>query len=199
MGLGRLDIHAGDFERGKTSQFTQGKFLMKTQGKFVREDISIGQVQEIEVASEESVKKFGGSLVGGALGAAAFGTVGLLAGAMAGGTGKDVTFLCTFTDGRKMMATTDSKTYADISAELFDFKNGSGKHRAVLVQDGAAGSPLKKARWIAVAIWLFGGAMMTNAMSATAPESGKQGAIVLWTVIVVLGWFAWKKKRGLSL
>jgi hypothetical protein len=55
----------------------------------------------------------------GIVGAVLLGPVGLLAGLLAGGRGKDVTFVGVHKDGRKFFATTDSKTYTKISAALF--------------------------------------------------------------------------------
>ena len=73
----------------------------------------------VELASEENVKKMGGTMGWGAVGALALGPVGLLAGLVLGGKSKDVTFIAIHKDGRKFMATTDSKTYTKIQAALF--------------------------------------------------------------------------------
>ena len=73
----------------------------------------------VEVASEESVKRIGGAAGWGAVGALALGPVGLLAGVILGGRSKDVTFIATFKDGRKMLATTDSKTFTKLQALVF--------------------------------------------------------------------------------
>lgn len=71
-------------------------------------------VEEVTVATEDSVKKFGGAAGWGAVGALALGPVGLLAGVILGGNKKEVTFVARFKDGRKFLATVDSKTYGKI-------------------------------------------------------------------------------------
>jgi hypothetical protein len=43
----------------------------------------------------------------------------LLAGLLAGGRGKDVTFVCKLKDGRKFLATAPSKTYTELQAVTF--------------------------------------------------------------------------------
>jgi len=48
------------------------------------------------------------------VGALALGPVGLLAGVILGGNKKEVTFVARLKDGRKFLATVDSKTYAKI-------------------------------------------------------------------------------------
>ena len=119
MAFGTFEIHAGDFKKGKHHQYLKNKFIMKSDGKFIREDILATEVEEIEVASEESVKKFGGTVGWGVAGAVLLGPVGLLAGLLAGGKGKNVTFICKFKDGRKFMATASSKIYTQIAATQF--------------------------------------------------------------------------------
>ncbi|QMU61164.1 MAG: hypothetical protein GKR92_05395 [Gammaproteobacteria bacterium] len=47
------------------------------------------------------------------------GPAGLLAGLLAGGKKKQITFVCKFKDGRKFLATVPSKVYMEISASVF--------------------------------------------------------------------------------
>lgn len=119
MAFGTFQVLAGDFHKGKNSQYAAGTFLMEVQGKFTRESIPVHNVQSIELASEESVKRLGGTVGWGIAGAALLGPVGLLAGLLAGGRGKDTTFIVIFKDGRKFMATGPSKVYTQIQAALF--------------------------------------------------------------------------------
>lgn len=49
----------------------------------------------------------------------ALGQVGLLAGLILGGNKKEVTFVAKFKDGRKMLATTDSKSFTKMQAATF--------------------------------------------------------------------------------
>ncbi len=119
MALGTFTVHAGDFKKCSDHQYVAGKLLMKNEGKFLREDILVSEVEELEVASEESVKRLGGTVGWGVVGAALLGPVGLLAGLLAGGRGKDVTFVCKLRDGRRFMATAPAKVYTAPSAALF--------------------------------------------------------------------------------
>lgn len=119
MAFGTFEIHAGDFKKGKEHQYVAGKLVMKNEGKFFREDIPVTEIEELDVASEESVKRLGGAVGWGAVGAMLLGPVGLLAGLLAGGKGKDVTFVCKLKDGRRFIATAPSKVYTELSAVLF--------------------------------------------------------------------------------
>lgn len=85
--------------------------------------IPADNVEELEVASEESIKRIGGTLGWGAVGAVALGPVGLLAGLVLGGKGKKVGFVVKFKDGRKLLATTDAKTFHAIQAGAFGKEN----------------------------------------------------------------------------
>ena len=73
----------------------------------------------MEVASEESVKRIGGTLGWGAAGMLALGPVGLLAGLLLGGKKKEVTFVAKVKDGRKLLGTTDHKTFTKLKAAAF--------------------------------------------------------------------------------
>ena len=119
MAFGNFEIHAGDFQKGKEHQFVRGKFYMKIEGQFIRETIDASRIEKIEIASEENVKKLGGTIGWGLAGATLLGPVGLLAGLIAGGKGKYVTFVCKFKDDRKFMASAPAKVYTEISACMF--------------------------------------------------------------------------------
>jgi hypothetical protein len=56
----------------------------------------------------------------GLVGDLALGPVGLLAGVLSGGKQTDVKFIAAFNDGRRMLATTDSKTFTAMQAALFN-------------------------------------------------------------------------------
>lgn len=112
-------VLAGDFKEGKESYYKNETFHMSDGTPFTREKISIDQIKEIDIANEESVKRLGGTVGWGIAGAAILGPVGLLAGLLAGGKGKDTTFVCAFKDGRKFMASMNSKTYSKLQADLF--------------------------------------------------------------------------------
>lgn len=110
---GDFKIHGGDFISGivDTNQYVYGFFLLKVKGKLFREKIPISFVMNLEIATEESVKKLGGTLGWGLVGGALLGPLGLLVGLLAGGKRNDVTFICIFRDGRKFIATVSLKLY----------------------------------------------------------------------------------------
>jgi len=111
-----IKVHAGDwgettagFGPGWTGKyriiFPKGVFATGNQ-YFVDTDIS-----SCEVVTEENKKRLLGTAGWGAAGAVLLGPVGLLAGLLLGGKGKDVTFVCEFKDGKRILATTDDKTF----------------------------------------------------------------------------------------
>ena len=113
--MSNIQIHAGDFAKGKGTISVNSSvfvivaawepgdgFLGKTH------TITKADVEEVTVATEDNVKRVGGTVGWGIAGAALLGPVGLLAGLLLGGKGKDVTFIMKLKDGKKMLATTDS-------------------------------------------------------------------------------------------
>ena len=81
--------------------------------------INLSDLETVDIATEENVKKIGGTVGWGVVGAALLGPVGLLAGLLAGGRGKEVTFVARLKDGRKFLATTDAGSYKKIAAAVF--------------------------------------------------------------------------------
>lgn len=125
--MGTIKVEAGDFKTGKHSSFVSmfgtNSFIMAIDeaGWIGHKNITYkaDQVEELSEASEENVKRIWGTVGWGAAGAAILGPVGLLAGLIAGGRGKNVTFVCKFKDGKKFLGTTDSKTFLKIRAAIF--------------------------------------------------------------------------------
>lgn len=116
--MSKVTIHAGDFLPGK-GEFSSGSFMLKTEARsFMGEIIPVKQLASVEIASEENVKKMLGTIGWGAVGAL-FGPIGLLAGVLAGGRKKEVTFTAKFKDGRKLLATTDGDTFIKLQAAVF--------------------------------------------------------------------------------
>ncbi len=114
--MAKIKVHAGDFEG--TIKYSLGTFYVPHVIGGT-EKIGVRELELVEPASEENVKKLGGTLGWGAAGAAVLGPVGLLAGLLLGGRKKEVTFVARFKDGRKMLATTDSKTFKELMAAVF--------------------------------------------------------------------------------
>lgn len=117
--MATIKVHAGDFTKGEGS-FIYGSFTLRTEAHpWMGESISVSQLESLEIATEEAVKKIGGTIGWGAVGGLLLGPLGLLAGVLAGGRGKEVTFVAKFKDGRKLLATTDSKTFTKLHAAVF--------------------------------------------------------------------------------
>ena len=118
MSLGRINIHAGSFKKGLEHQYLRGKFIMKNEGKFFREKIPLSEVATVEIATEESVISLGGAAGWGLAGSILLGPVGLLAGLVLGGKGKDITFVCVFKDGRKFLGATSEKVFNELQNNM---------------------------------------------------------------------------------
>ena len=119
--MAKMKIHAGDFGKG-TGSYIFGSFGFPWQpgdGFSAGKSRPVSDLRSIDVATEDSVKRIGGTVGWGVVGATLLGPVGLLAGLIAGGRGKDVTFVAQFKDGTKFLATVDAKTYTKIQASLF--------------------------------------------------------------------------------
>lgn len=128
--VAKVKVHAGDWASGSEHSFGFGSFSLRGHGKWLPETVRADRLVNLEVASEENVKRLGGAAGWGAVGALALGPVGLLAGVVMGGNKKDVTFIAEFDDGRKMLATTDSKAFTQMQAAIFARPTGAmGKTR----------------------------------------------------------------------
>jgi hypothetical protein len=114
VGLGRIDVIAGDFKKGNENQYARGKFFMKINESFLRKQINITEIQRLEEASEESVISVSGAAGWGLAGNVLLGPAGLLAGLVLGGKGKNTTFVCEFKDGRKFLGTSTTKVFNEI-------------------------------------------------------------------------------------
>lgn len=119
--MSKIKIHAGDFLLGDGSfSPTFGSLQLRTkEHKFLGEGIPLSNLETVEIATEENVKKLGGTLGWGAVGAVVLGPLGLLAGLLLGGKKKEITFVAKFKDGRKLLATTDNRTFTKLKAATF--------------------------------------------------------------------------------
>jgi hypothetical protein len=89
-----IKVHAGDFLKASGS-FSFGSFVLKTKAhSFVGETIPVAQLKEVELATEDSVKRVGGTVGWGIAGGLVLGPVGLLAGLLFGGKGKGCNLCC---------------------------------------------------------------------------------------------------------
>lgn len=119
--MAKIKIHAGDFPKGDATMYFGQITLPWQKGDsfFGGKTIALSDLEEIDVASEDSVKRIGGTIGWGAAGALVLGPVGLLAGLLLGGKKTEVTFVARFKDNRKMLGSTDSKTYKSMMAVVF--------------------------------------------------------------------------------
>jgi hypothetical protein len=117
--MATIKLHAGDWGEGQGRLVEDLLLLPEPGGLGTNEHLPLSSLHEIELASEESVMRLGGTIGWGAVGALALGPVGLLAGLLLGGRGTDVTFVANFKDGRKMLATTDSRAFTRLKAAVF--------------------------------------------------------------------------------
>lgn len=111
----KVKVLAGDFlEYG---EWDHGAFKFRTKAtQLTPNELPASTLESIEVATEENVKRVGGTAGWAAAGMVFLGPIGLLGGLLLGGKGKDVTFVAEFKDGRKFMATVDQKVYIEILA-----------------------------------------------------------------------------------
>jgi hypothetical protein len=117
--MAKIKVHAGDFLKAD-GQLSFGSLVLKTDAhRILGESIPLAALDSVEIATEESVKKLGGTLGWGVAGGVLLGPVGLLAGLLTGGRKKEVTFVAKFKDGRKFMGTTDSKSFTKLQAACF--------------------------------------------------------------------------------
>lgn len=120
--FGEFKIHAGDFSTKRKGSFSFSTFHMPDADDiwgWKTHDYKPSDVEEVAIGNEENVKRLGGTVGWGAAGAVILGPVGLLAGLLAGGRKKEVTFILKFKDGKKALCTSDSKVFTKIQASQF--------------------------------------------------------------------------------
>lgn len=116
--MAKIEVHAGDWGETKPGYAARTLFFPAKPWPRV-ERVPVAELAELEPASEENVKRLGGTVGWGLVGGMLLGPVGLLAGLLAGGNGKRVTFVARLKDGRKMLASTDPKTFRELQAAVF--------------------------------------------------------------------------------
>ena len=79
----------------------------------------LSDVENLEEVSEENKVKVLGAAGWGTVGAIALGPVGLLAGLVLGGRGKNIVFAVTFKDCKRALLETDRKEWNRIIAARF--------------------------------------------------------------------------------
>jgi len=126
----KFEIIAGDFSK-KTDYVEKGSKLrwatIPPNWRQPYEELSlVGNIERLEVVTEENKKKILGAagwgmtgLVVGGLIAAPVAIVAGLAGILKGGNRKEVTVACHLKDGKKFMAVADVRIYQQLMALAF--------------------------------------------------------------------------------
>ena len=106
---------------GKERYVYTGRDKLKcTSSFFGGTGLRLSFFQEVEVATEESVQKLGGSLGTAIAGGILLGGVGALAGAVTGGKGKEANVICTFTNGAKALAKVNGPMLDALQKQVFE-------------------------------------------------------------------------------
>jgi hypothetical protein len=116
--MARFKVLGGDF-KAKDSYLYWGTLSLYDPRKnsfSADTNIPLTEVTAVEVATEENVKRVGGTIGWAAAGGLLLGPLGLIGGALLGGRGKDITFICTLRDGRGFLATASSEVYKQFLA-----------------------------------------------------------------------------------
>ncbi len=99
--MAKIKVHAGDFLKGR-GDIVFGSFALRTKKHpTVGESIPLKKLTSVDIATEENVKKAGGTVGWGIVGGALLGPVGLLAGLIAGGRKKEVTLISSYSESQQ--------------------------------------------------------------------------------------------------
>lgn len=121
----KINVLGGDIKSGKWTVVPLSNVTMFIgEGKEQQTLNFEGQVYQVEVQTEEKLKKlsgsagwgFTGAIVGGLLTGGVGLLAGLLGGVLAGGNKTEICFSCELKDTRKFIAVTDAKTYQKLLA-----------------------------------------------------------------------------------
>lgn len=110
----KIVVHGGSFDPAYVGTFKYNRLLLKPLNEAAAVAYTLQDLASVEIASEEAVKKLGGTFVWGLAGAVVAGPLGALTGLLVGGRKTEVTFLAGFADGRKLVATIDRRAYAEM-------------------------------------------------------------------------------------
>lgn len=127
MFWGKITFLAGDFG---TEEFylEKNKDKLKNAKKlFGGIKLSISEIIECNIETQESVKNFGRTLGAAALGGALFAGAGAVVGSVAGGNATEYVVSIKTIDGRIGLARIDNKAMDRIRVHLFELQNGIKK------------------------------------------------------------------------
>jgi hypothetical protein len=112
---GKVEFIAGDYGTGRGSIQNGNAIQLPVRNGA----IAFRHIKSVTIANEEAVKKLGGTLGWGAVGAVALGPVGLLAGLLGGGNKTDVTFIVVFDNDTKLLARAETSVFTKLQAAAF--------------------------------------------------------------------------------
>jgi hypothetical protein len=115
-------VLAGDFPTATRIVATSIQAsLVVPDGTFLGASVPLNRstVESVQLASEQNVKRFGGAAGAAAVGGVLLGPLGVVGGALLGGNKKEATIIIEMKDGRRLLATVDSKTWTLLQAAVF--------------------------------------------------------------------------------
>jgi len=133
-----FEVIAGDFTSGYA--LSNGKYLkVKPKSNFFFEEKIFGpQIKSVNLVNQHEAKSFLGSAAMGLAGGALLGPLGLIAGAVAGGSSSKILFSVEFKDGRKLLGSCKSSDYGKIQ-QTQNFNSTQGKSIFSLLIQVASG------------------------------------------------------------
>jgi hypothetical protein len=108
--MSHIEVLAGDLPKGKHLYF------MGAIGSIAHEM----NVIEIQVATEQTIRKISAKLGWGLVGGLALGPIGAVAGLIFGGNKKEVTFIARLKNGKSFLGKTDPKSFEKLQSVAFD-------------------------------------------------------------------------------
>lgn len=116
--MAKVKVHAGDFLPSIGQYACDALILMTEETKWLGEVIPMTELEVVNLASEDALKKIGGSVGWGVEPALVQSRIDYLARVSGIGIKNAATFIAKFKDGRKLLATTDSRTYTKIRTAI---------------------------------------------------------------------------------
>lgn len=114
-----IRVLSGDIRTG-AAKYLRGKFLLDTPAhRFTYTEFPASQVVELQPLSTEMINDLGGMVGGALLGAIGGGWGSAGAGAALFGLKNQVTFVAGFSNGARIVATTDPKTYRQMYVDAY--------------------------------------------------------------------------------
>ena len=78
------------------------------------------QLASVEIATEQNLKKAGGTIAGALAGGLLLGPLGAIGGMLLGGNKKETVFIASFTNNQKALIKSDANIFTQIQADIFN-------------------------------------------------------------------------------